>query len=132
MKSSESHGRGSMPRNNAKLRVGLPERGSLETLAGQVSRPCAGADGQSPRSGAGPGLVRDVTRYLRGWGQYFAYGYPRRMYNRADSFVLQRLVRHLQRRSQRPFRPAEGKTVPRPTAIPGIAAPGTDSGTTAG
>lgn len=55
-------------------------------------------------------LVRDVTRYLRGWGQYFAYGYPRRMYNRADSFVLQRLVRHLQRRSQRPFRPAEGKS----------------------
>lgn len=55
-------------------------------------------------------LVRDVTRYLRGWGQYFSYGYPRRMYNRADSFVLQRLVRHLQRRSQRPFRPSEGKS----------------------
>ena len=55
-------------------------------------------------------LVRDVSRYLAGWGRDFADGYPRRAFNRADSFVLQRLVRHLQRRSQRPFRPAEGQT----------------------
>lgn len=55
-------------------------------------------------------LVRDVSRYLRGWGRYFCYGYPRRIFNRADSFVLKRLVRHLQRRSQRPFRPPEGRT----------------------
>jgi RNA-directed DNA polymerase len=54
-------------------------------------------------------LVRDVSRYLQGWGRYFAQGYPRRVFNRADSFVLQRLVRHLQRRSQRPFRPPEGQ-----------------------
>lgn len=56
------------------------------------------------------GLIRDVSRYLTGWGRYFAHGYPRRVFNRADSFVLQRLVRHLQRRSQRPFQPPEGKT----------------------
>lgn len=55
-------------------------------------------------------LVRDVTRYLAGWGRYFAHGYPRRVFNRADSFALQRLTRHLQRRSQRPFRPPEGRT----------------------
>jgi RNA-directed DNA polymerase len=55
-------------------------------------------------------LVRDVSRYLAGWGRYFAYGYPRRVFNRADSFALERLVRHLQRRSQRPFRPADGKS----------------------
>jgi RNA-directed DNA polymerase len=55
-------------------------------------------------------LVRGVSRYLAGWGRYFAHGYPRRVFNRADSFVLQRLVRHLQRRSQRPFRPPEGRT----------------------
>jgi RNA-directed DNA polymerase len=55
-------------------------------------------------------LVRDISRYLRGWGRYFAHGYPRRVFNRADSFVLQRLVRHLQRRSQRPFRPPDGKS----------------------
>jgi RNA-directed DNA polymerase len=55
-------------------------------------------------------LVRDVTRYLAGWGRYFAQGYPRRIFNRADRFVLERLVRHLQRRSQRPFRPPDGKS----------------------
>jgi RNA-directed DNA polymerase len=55
-------------------------------------------------------LVRDVSRHLAGWGRYFAQGYPRRVFNRADSFVLGRLVRHLQRRSQRPFRPSDGKS----------------------
>lgn len=55
-------------------------------------------------------LVHDVSRYLRGWGQYFSHGYPRRMFNRADSYVLKRVVRHLQRRSQRPFRPPEGRS----------------------
>ena len=29
-------------------------------------------------------LVGDVTLYLRGWGQFFSYGYPRRVFNRAD------------------------------------------------
>jgi hypothetical protein len=53
---------------------------------------------------------QDVSRYLAGWGRYFAYGYPRRAFNRADSFTLRRLVQHLQRRSQRPFRPADGKS----------------------
>ena len=57
-------------------------------------------------------LIRDVTRYLTGWGRYFAYGYPRRVFNRADSFVITRLTHHLQRRSQRPFRPPDGKTFP--------------------
>jgi RNA-directed DNA polymerase len=55
-------------------------------------------------------LVRDVSRYLASWGRYFAYGYPRRAFNRANSFTLRRLVQHLQRRSQRPFRPADGKS----------------------
>ena len=55
-------------------------------------------------------LVRDVSRYLAGWGRYFAYGYPRRAFNRADRFTLGRLVGHLQRRSPRPFRPPDGKS----------------------
>jgi RNA-directed DNA polymerase len=57
-------------------------------------------------------LVRDVSRYLAGWGRYFAYGYPRRVFNRADSYTLGRLVQHLRRRSQRPFRPADRKSFP--------------------
>jgi RNA-directed DNA polymerase len=57
-------------------------------------------------------LIRDVSRYLAGWGRYFAFGYPRRIFNRADSFVLLRLSCHLQRRSQRRFRPPDGVTFP--------------------
>ncbi|MGH8553459.1 MAG: group II intron maturase-specific domain-containing protein, partial [Methylococcales bacterium] len=53
-------------------------------------------------------LMWDVSRYLAGWGRYFAHGYPRRVFNRADRFVIERLARHLQRRSQRPFRSPEG------------------------
>ena len=45
-------------------------------------------------------LVRGVSRYLAGWGRYFAHGYPRRIFNRADRFVIERLARNLQRRSQ--------------------------------
>lgn len=84
----------------------VPSKRSLARFRDRVRELTASHRGLVPV----PDLVRDVTRYLRGWGQYFSYGYPRRIYNRADSFVLQRLVRHLQRRSQRPFRPAEGKS----------------------
>jgi len=65
-------------------------------------------------------LIRNVSRYLRGWGQDFSSGYPRRMFNRADSFVLTRLVRHLQHRSQRPFRPPEGRPFPAPLQSLGL------------
>ena len=61
----------------------------IDRAAREVSRHSAGHRGLV----AVPDLVRDVTRYLQGWGQYFADGYPRRMYNRAASFVLLRLVR---------------------------------------
>ena len=58
-----------------------------------------------------PDLLRDINRYLVGWGGYFAHGYPRRVFNRADRFVIARLAKHLQRRSQRPFRPSEGRSI---------------------
>jgi RNA-directed DNA polymerase len=58
-----------------------------------------------------PTLIAYVNRYTGGWGRYFAHGYPRRAFNRADRFVIARLVRHLQRRSQRPFRPPDGRTL---------------------
>lgn len=57
-----------------------------------------------------PNLVRQVNRQLRGWKQYFSYGHPQPAYRVIDSFVIARLTKHLQRRSQRPFRPPEGDT----------------------
>jgi RNA-directed DNA polymerase len=84
----------------------LPSKRSLVRFRDRVRELTASRRGLVPVDD----LAREVTRYLRGWGQYFSYGYPRRLFNRADSFVVMRLVRHLQRRSQRSFRPPDGKS----------------------
>jgi RNA-directed DNA polymerase len=55
-------------------------------------------------------LIAEVNQVLRGWSNYFSHGYPRMAFRKVVSFVLQRLTNHLQRRSQRPFRPPEGVT----------------------
>jgi RNA-directed DNA polymerase len=55
-----------------------------------------------------PVLIGRVNRLLRGWQQYFSHGYPRMAFRTVNRTVVQRLTRHLRRRSQRPFRPPEG------------------------
>ena len=55
-----------------------------------------------------PRLIAELNRHLKGWGNYFSFGRPRAAYGTINTFVLQRLYRHLGRRSQRPFRPPEG------------------------
>jgi RNA-directed DNA polymerase len=52
-----------------------------------------------------PVLIEQVNRMLRGWGQYFSFGYPRRAHRAVNAHVVTRLTKHLQRRSQRPCRP---------------------------
>lgn len=52
-----------------------------------------------------PVLVAQVNEHLRGWGAYFGQGYPRRAFRHVNRFVRERLIRHLRRRSQRPYRP---------------------------
>ncbi len=86
----------------------FPSKRSLARFRDRVRELTASCRGLVPVAD----LVRDISRYLVGWGRYFAQGYPRRIFNRADSFVLQRLTRHLQRRSQRPSRPPDGKSFP--------------------
>ena len=55
-----------------------------------------------------PALIHRINRYLRGWKNYFEWGYSRKALREVNSYVRNRLTRHLRRRSQRPFRPPEG------------------------
>lgn len=57
-----------------------------------------------------PYLIQGINRYLRGWASYFDYGHPRLRFRNVNSFVCNRLVHHLSRRSQRPYRPPPGST----------------------
>lgn len=55
-----------------------------------------------------PKLIEELNRHLRGWANYFGYGYPRMTYREINRYTRDRLTRHVRRRSQRPFRPPEG------------------------
>jgi len=55
-----------------------------------------------------PELIGRVNRFLVGWGNYFRHGYPAQAFRDLNAFVLQRFTRHVQRRSQRPYRPPNG------------------------
>ena len=56
-----------------------------------------------------PELVPQLNRYLRGWANYFSYGYPRQPFRVVNAYVRERLTQHLRRhRSQRAYRPGKG------------------------
>ena len=57
-----------------------------------------------------PEMVGGVSSWLRSWGNSFRHGYPRQAFRDLNRFTVLRLTRHLQRRSQRPFRPPEGES----------------------
>lgn len=57
-----------------------------------------------------PDLIGQTNRWLQAWSRYFAHGYPRVAFRKLNNFVIRRLTRHLQRRSQRPYRPPDGQT----------------------
>jgi len=57
-----------------------------------------------------PVMIHNVNRQLRGWSEYFSFGYPRQAFRKINQFVRCRLQQHLRRRSQRPYRPPRGVT----------------------
>ena len=57
-----------------------------------------------------PELIGRLNRYLKGWGSYYAYGYPRRAFRDMNHYVRGRLAKHLNRRSQRGYKLPEGQT----------------------
>jgi len=57
-----------------------------------------------------PYLIARVNRQLRGWANYFSFGYPRKAKRTMNWYVRLLLTKHLRRRSQRPFRPPRGRS----------------------
>ena len=57
-----------------------------------------------------PVLIGELNRHLRGWANYFSFGYPSSVYCEIERYVQGRLIQHLQRRSQRPYRPPQGES----------------------
>ena len=58
-----------------------------------------------------PQLIARLNRQLKGWGNYFSVGYPRKAYRKINWHVGYRLANHLKHhRSQRPYRLPEGVT----------------------
>ncbi len=55
-----------------------------------------------------PDMIACVNRHLAGWSNYFSFGYPRMAKRHISHFAYRRLVRHLRRRSQRPYQPPNG------------------------
>ena len=53
--------------------------------------------------------VAEQNRHLKGWANYFSFGYPTGVYWEIDWFVRSRLIWHLQRRSQRSSCPPKGE-----------------------
>ncbi len=53
-------------------------------------------------------LIERVNRKQRGWAIYFSFGYPRKAMRDTNRYACNRLIGHLRRRSQRPYRPPKG------------------------
>ncbi|MFN0106050.1 MAG: group II intron maturase-specific domain-containing protein [Bryobacteraceae bacterium] len=56
-----------------------------------------------------PVLIGELNRHLKGWTNYFSIGYPASVYREIERYVRGRPIQHLQRRSQRPYRPPQGE-----------------------
>lgn len=55
-----------------------------------------------------PELIERVNKQMKGWAQYFGYGYPAVAYREMNSYARKRLTTHLKRRSQRKYRTSQG------------------------
>ena len=55
-------------------------------------------------------VIAELNRNLRGWGNYFSIGYPRKAKRNINRFVREKLEKHLKRRSQRRYRLRDGSS----------------------
>jgi RNA-directed DNA polymerase len=59
-----------------------------------------------------PEMIATINRQTSGWKGYFNFGYARKAMREINHFVVERLIRHTQRRSQRPMKTAVGESYP--------------------
>lgn len=55
-----------------------------------------------------PTVVEDLNTFLRGWSNYFEFGYPRKAFRDLSDYTRKRMVTHLNRRSQRKYHRPQG------------------------
>ena len=53
-------------------------------------------------------LIGQINGHLVHWSRYYRHGYSRQAFRSINAYVRERLIRHLRRRSQRPYRPPVG------------------------
>lgn len=58
-----------------------------------------------------PTLIRELNRHLGGWAHYYSFGYPRVAHTKINTYLLDRLRNHLNRRSQRHYKVPNGITL---------------------
>ncbi len=68
-------------------------------------------------------LIEKINRHLKGWMNYFSLGYPHAVFQKIGHHVRSRMIRHLRRRSQRPFRIPDGQSTYRILADLGLMIP---------
>lgn len=78
----------------------FPSRKSLARLRDRLREMTGPQWGWKPATA----VIGEVNRYLGGWGHYFRHGYPAKAFHAVNKFSLDRMQRHLCRRSQRRFR----------------------------
>jgi RNA-directed DNA polymerase len=49
-------------------------------------------------------VVDRVNKLLKGWGEFYSVGYPSRVFRKVNHYVLKRMARFLNRKSQRYYR----------------------------
>lgn len=84
----------------------FPSKKSLARLRDKVRAMTGSQTGWMPIDE----LIGRLNGMLRGWERYFQHGYSRQAFGQVNWFVMDRTIRHLRRRSQRPYRPPEGKS----------------------
>ena len=59
-----------------------------------------------------PQMIEAINEQTAGWAGYFNFGYARQALRKLNHFVVERLIKHTQRRSQRAMRPPKHETYP--------------------